>query len=267
MKKLLALFLTLSTLAVLLVGCGGSKSGGEKVYVDENDITKVYTSPKEYKGKYVKLTGRIFLTPEKNDKKTVFQMWGNPNVSELNTVVTINDSSAELKEGDYVSVDGVVEGEFKGKNAFGAEVTALQVTADSVETISYQDATAPTEREVVLEDAVNTQNKIETKITKVEFAKTETRVYYTITNNSSNKYTPYFFDMKIVQNGKQMGIQDNYQADYPTIGGGILKGLSADAVTAFPPIAQEDFEVHFQAGHSDDYNLKFEDYTIKVKVD
>lgn len=272
MKRFLSLFLALG-LILGVTACGSndskddkeSEKSSKKEYVDEKDISKVYSNPDKYKGKYIKLTGKVFMPPEKDDDGVYFQMWEDPENNDHNTVVGYESKDFDVKEGDFVAIDGKIDGVFKGKNSFGGSVDALQITATSIELTSYSEVVSPTLKEVEVNQQ-NSQNGVDIRIDKVEFAKNETRIYYTITNNSGSKYSFYDFSLMITQNGKQFKEQANYSADYPSVSGDVLNGITADGIVAFPVLEQADFEIHFDAGHGDNYDLDFEAFTIPVTM-
>ena len=79
---------------------------------------------------------RLLKNPEVKGKQTTFQMFADPEHSDWNTVVHADTSAVPsgLAGSDYVRVRGTVMGAFSGQNAFGANVKATEVQADSVET-------------------------------------------------------------------------------------------------------------------------------------
>lgn len=267
MKKVLSVFMCIG-LMIGLVGCGSSESKGsaKKEYVSEKDIKKVYSDPEKYEGKYIKVSGQVFLEPETDDDAIYFQMFADPENSNLNTLVSYNKTEFEINDGDYVEIDGRITGGFDGENAFGGSVSAVKVIANKVKKSSYINVVSPTIKEVVTDGLVNSQNGVDISISKVEFAKKETRVYYKVTNNSGSNYSFYDFNMKAVQNGKQIETESNYKANYPSVSGDILNGITSEGIASFPSLEQANFEIHFDRGYSDNYDLDFNDFTLSIVV-
>lgn len=232
------------------------------------DYDKLYSDPKKYKGYEVELTGKIFNEPEKDDKGTYFQMWGDPENSEKNTLVAINDPKLQVKADDYVKIKGVVKDQFKGKNGFGAEVTAPAITADSVEKVDYITAVAPTLKEVKLDKEIN-QNNIIVTLQKVELAKNQTRVYLKIKNNTQAKASFYSNSAKLIVGSSQL--EEEYTSPETTglkeIQSDILPGVETEGVIVYPAIdpSQTLFKLNAEAS-SDNYDLDFQPYVFDVAV-
>lgn len=269
MKKLLSILLA-STMLLSLSGCGksddsGKTGDGPKEYVGESEIDAVYTSPDKYKGKYIKLTGKVFGTPEKDEGSIYFQMYGDPENYERNTIVKYTDDSFSLKDGDYVAIDGQISGAFKGENLMGGTVVAPQIVASSLEIKDYKDAVRPTLKEVA-PALTQEQHGCSITVDKIEFAKEETRVYFTVKNESENKFMFYSFDCKIVQDGKQYEDETNFDANYEEIPSELLSGVTASGVVTFPPIdSAKNFQV-LTEGHSSNYREDFAPYTFDISV-
>lgn len=262
MKKGLAGLLC-AALLFGLTACGGDSEPKEKVYIEEDKIADMYTSPDDYKGKYVKLTGRVFTNPEAKDKQIAFQMWQDPKNSANNTVITC-DKSADLAQNDYIRIEGYVDGTFEGKNMMGGTVKAPKIVAESVEKISYQDAASPTLK-AVDSNVVKEANNVTYTIQKVEFAKDETRVYLSLDNKSPDKYSFYSFNVKIVQNGKQYEEKYNYEANYKELTSELLPGIKDEGIIAFPAMDQANFQL-ITEGSSSNYNVDRDYLTFDIEV-
>lgn len=75
---------------------GGIKSlrsnfniNAKKVYIKEDEIKAVYSSPNDFKGNYMRMTGRIFEEPEPVGNMLCVQMWNDFPGSNYNTIVSI----------------------------------------------------------------------------------------------------------------------------------------------------------------------------------
>lgn len=242
-----------------------SEQPADTTPMSESEIKQMYSDAEKFTGRTVTLSGKVFATPEQDENGIYFQMYADPEDSELNTVVAYADPDFELESGDYVKLTGVVYGEFEGTNAFGSTVTAPQIVASEMEISSYADVVSPALKTVTLEDASVTQHGYTVSLTKVEFAEKETRLYFTVENGGKATFNFYSFNVKLVQNGKQYEEETNYDADYPDIQSDLLPGVTSEGIVAFPALEPADFKVVLDA-HSDDYDEDFENYTFDVTV-
>lgn len=273
-QKLLAILLiATTTLSLVACGGGGNEESGkgsaepqEKEYLSEEEIPSLFSNPDDYKGKYVKITGKIFTAPEVNGDKVALQIWQNPKESSNNCVVYC-DKNDELASEVYVSVDGKIEGTFEGENMLGGTVTAPLIQADTVEVMSYIDAVVPTRQSAEPQNSVVEQNGISLKIDRVEFADAETRIYLTETNNSADKFSMYVYSIKLIQNGQQIeqdsSSMSSYEGNYPELSTDILPGASSSGVLVFPPINAEGFQLYAE-GMSDNWETQFAPFTIDL---
>lgn len=234
--------------------------------LSEAEIKQMYTDPEKFIDRTVTLTGKVFSTPEVDENGIYFQMFHDTEKYDLNTVVAYADPDFELEENDYVKLTGVIKGNFEGSNAFGGSITAPQIIATTLEKSSYAEVVSPALKTITLEDASSTQHNYTVSLTKVEFAKKETRLYFTVENAGKATFNLYSFNTKLVQNGKQYDEETNYDADYPEIQSDLLPGVTTEGIIAFPAIDQADFQVVLEA-YSDDYDEDFEDYTFDVSVE
>lgn len=271
MKKLIAILLV-AVMSLSLVACGGSSGSSEdskeqKEYISETEIPDLFTTPDNFKGKYVKLSGQVFVDPEKDGDEIALQVWHDPQNAEKNFIVYYKGETT-VKTNDYIEVDGKITGEFKGENAFGGEVTAPMIKADTLEVKSYMEAVVPTIYEIVPENAIAEQNGVSLKVDKVEFAEKETRVYITESNSSSDNCSISVYDIKILQNGQQIN-QDSssmsaYEGDYAELPYDLLAGASASGVLVFPAMdSSASFQVHIEA-YSDNWEIEFSPFVIDV---
>lgn len=265
MKKLLRALIC-ATMVFTIVGCGGSddKKETKKEYVKESEFTSVYTTPDKYKGKYIKLTGKVFNNVEEKDGKFAFQIFEDIDNYENSTIIFCK-KDPKIAANDYIEVDGKIMGEVEGENAFGATLTALQVEAVSVKKSDYKSIKSPTLQEVIPDGAAITQHGITLEINKIEFAKKETRVYLKLTNASADKFSFYQFTTKAVQGTTQYDIQPNYEAKYPEISSDIMTGVTSEGVLVFPAMEHASLKI-IASGMSDNYNLDFSDFVFDIAI-
>lgn len=226
----------------------------EKIYLTENETPLLYSSPDNYKNKYVKLTGQIMnLSQDKKGQKisaiTDIEKYTN------DIVVYFEDKSVALKQSDYISIDGYIKGTDK-------DTSKPYIIAKEVKVITYMDAVAPTTKEVKLDKTVS-QNDVSVTLQKVEFSDVETRVYIKATNNSNYEFSLYSYSSFLTQAGKQY--ETTYSKNSVDMSSTILAGGSTEGVIVFPKVEQSNFNITMK-GYSSNYELDFENFTFEVQV-
>ena len=103
----------LLAMLLLLSGCGSS-TPTDTSPMSEDEITQMYSDPDSFKGRTLELYGRVFNEPEYDDDGVYFQMWGDPENGERNTIVACKDTSLKLQDDDYVHILGSVSGKHEG---------------------------------------------------------------------------------------------------------------------------------------------------------
>ncbi|HEY4601413.1 MAG TPA: DUF4352 domain-containing protein [Cerasibacillus sp.] len=276
MRKSL-LFIVIS-LFLFMVGCGaeetsGSESKKEKVteakgVVAEEDIDKMYSDPKKYKGYEVELTGIVFNEPETDDDGVYFQMFADPVNSEKNTLVGITDTNVKVKTDDYVKLTGIVQDEFEGENAFGGVVKAPVIEATKLEVVDYVTAVAPAKYTIDINEEIN-QHGYHMELQKVEVADEETRVYLKITNESDATIDFYSFNAKLLAGNKQLEENMPYlETGLPELQSEILPGVETEGVIIFPAIDESEKKLTFHAeGSSENYELDYKPFTFEINID
>ena len=243
MKKFLSTAACLM-LAFLLTGCG--ESGGapkEKIFLEKDQISDLYTSPKDFKGKYVELTGRVFTNPETQDDMVFLQMWQDPKNADHNTIIVASKEIAgDIESEDYIKLTGYIEDEFKGENMMGGEIIAPQILAEKIEKSSYIDVISPTNKAIEVNKTIE-KNGVKVTLSKVELADNETRIYLSIDNQSEYSYIFYSFSNKIIQNKKQFKEKSNFEADYEEIESDIPSGVKEEGIICFEPIKNNTFNL------------------------
>lgn len=232
----------------------------------DNEIANVFSDPEKYEGKYIRLSGKIFNGPDKEENYAAYQAWHDITNSQNDFIFGLEDDSFAVDE--YVMVDGVITGTFEGENVMGGTISCPMIHADSVEKLSYMETVVPTLKEITLENAVSEQNGISIKVDKVEFAEEETRIYVTESNGSADKFNMYIYDIKIVQNGQQieqdMSSQSIYEGEYEQLSSDILPNASSSGILVFPAIdSSAGFQIYAE-GSSDNWELEFAPFTIDI---
>lgn len=242
-----------------------TESHTQEQYLSEEEVQYLYSNPKEYAGRRVKISGVVFGNPESDENGVYFQMYQQATSYKNNTVVAYY-GKIEINDGDYVIIDGVVKDEFKGKNYFGGEISAPAIEADSVLISTYKDVVHPAEKIIEINETQD-QYGYEIILEKIEFAKSETRVYLTINNNGSSSFSAYTFNMKIIQNKKQYEYQYSWEDDYPEIQTDLYPNTTTSGIVCFPALSQVDDFILYIDGSSSDWNEDIEEYKFDVKVD
>lgn len=230
-------------------------------FLTDAEIKEMYSSPSKFKNRTVELIGKVFSTPEYDSDAVYFQMWADPENSELNTIVKYADAQIDLSDGDYIKMTGIIRGEYEGENAFGAQILAPQIEANALEIVSYQEAIAPPFLTVIPNTPTQTQHGYSATIEKVELAEKETRVYIKVENNGTAKFSLYSFNSFIIQNGKQFEEETNYAADYPKVQTDLNVGVSTEGIFCYPAIENGGFDVVLE-GSSENYSEKLEPFSF-----
>lgn len=263
MKKKLLLVALMLVLCLSFAGCGGGEKDDSPI--SDSEIGSLFESPDDFKGRTFEFTGKV-LQVEKDSDGLAIQAFYDIKNFDKNVIIYYSDSSLDVGEDDFIAVKGTITGKFSGENAFGGAVTAPMVDADSVEVVDYQTAAAPAKKELTFENQTVDQHGYSVTIDKVEFADSETRVYVTVTNNGSATFSLYGFDAKLVQDGKQMDTQDNFEAEYPEISSDLTVGATTSGIVCFPAIDVSGFSLSFPA-YSDNFDETINDYTFNIDVE
>lgn len=255
--------------ALSLAACGGNASSNasknteippREEFISSSDIDNVYASPDNYTGKWIELTGKVFGGVDSGE----FQMWQDIGHLNNNTVVYFDTASVGIVDDDYVRIVGKINGSVTGENALGGRITALSISAASVEKVSYIDAAVPTIKTITPDNAEITQHGCTIRIDKIECAEKETRLYVTAENNSDYNMTVHEYSSNIVQGKKQIEKQTNFDGDYPEFPMDILPGVECSAIIPFAPIDPDtDLKVVINS-RNDNYRLRFNDYVFSI---
>ncbi len=274
MKKKLMTFLLCGMTAILLTACGSSNEGNsseDKVYLEDSQIQQLFTDPDQFKGKYAKLSGVLLANPETgSDGFMALQVFYDVKNYDQNFIVYTNNADSSLKSGDYVKVDGKVQGKFNGENAFGGNISAPAIENASVTKSTYMDVVATTT--ATIEPNVSSeQHNVIVSVDKVEYSDIETRVYMTIKNDSSEDVDAGVYDIKMIMNGQQIGIDNNsqssYDGNYPELNSHVAANASTSGILVFPTIEQhKDFQISVPDVYSSNYELEFDTYTLNISA-
>lgn len=276
MKSLrLIAFTSVVFFALILSACSGGSGTGDgdskpegatpvsnsSESFDATNYGALVGDPKAHKGAKVEIVGRIFADIEKDADGTYFQMFADPKNSEWLTIVASSED-LDVKQDDFVRVIGKVDGEFKGENAFGAEITAVKLIAESVEVVDATAAGAPPTKTLNVGKSSD-QHGITITVDKIEYTADDTRVYVTVNNGTKAKASFYSFNAKAVQGSSQSDSESF--SDYPEIQSELLPGVKSSGVVAFGKLDENaPLKLVFEAS-SDDYDLEFAPYQFSIE--
>lgn len=266
-KKKIFLFLVLIT--IFITGCGNSKEvqplydkNGEPIFVEKDNYDKIFSNANDYKGKFVKMSGKIFGDVEKGDNSIAFQMY--TDIEKYSKDIAVYYSGdISLKSDDYVELTGYVYGYMEGSNAFGGYVSSPAIMATELKKSDYKSVVRPTIKEKTYNDKIINQFGCIIKITKVEYAEKETRLYVTAENQSDSEFRLYAYSSKIIQNSKQYDYESNYDAEYQKLQDDLQPGVKSDGILVFPPIEDGPFKFVID-GYNTSYYININDFTFDL---
>lgn len=268
MKRKSIIGILLITVLVLCACSGGAmssdQSSGNTEPLSNAEIEQMYTNPDNYKNRHVVLTGKVFGQVERDEDGLYFQMYGDPENLEKNTVVFYPGTETPLSPDDYVYISGTIEGTFEGENAFGGTIIAATVIADTLEVISYVQAVSPTIQTIGVNETQNQYGYMVT-LDRVEIAENETRVYLSVHNMGESELSLFSYSSKIIQSGRQFEQQTNWEADYPDIQSDIFVGVSSEGIIPFPAIEYSDFQFIIE-GYSGNWHEDLQPYVFNISV-
>lgn len=210
MKKIISLFILL-----VLFGCSGNSVAkfNENDLLSEKDFVGLFKAADNFKNRSIVITGKIFNEPEVDGENIIIQAYNNPKESEGNFIVSGN-SDIEFKSDDYIEVKGVVKGMLEYENAFGGTLSAPLIIAHSIELSSYESAEAPALKSIDVNKTINKRG-VKIKLSRIDFAKNETRVYLSINNTTKYDVNVYTYSSKLVDsNRKQHSESSSYNFPY-----------------------------------------------------
>ena len=219
------------------------------------------SDPDAYEGAVVDIVGKVFNAPDRTKEFVGLQMWALPGNNEGNTLVRYGDPNFQVENGDYVRVQGVVQGAYEGQNLMGGKVMATVINADKVEVVDAL-AAAPAAIRAVEVNQEQTQHDLAVTVAKVEYAPGETRVHVIVRNNSATKANIHAYSAKAVQGSTQFEAES--LTDYQEVQSTLLPGVESTGVLVFPKMDPNTETRFYLTGRTEDYSLDFEDYVFTV---
>lgn len=272
MKRKIVTLMLVAMMAINVTACGGSNSESskktetaskEKEYVD--DITAVASNPDSYNGKYIKFTG-IVSTVDSNDDIYGCQVYVDMDYNNSVLVEIPKSIMPETpKTDDLINFDAKIEKAKDGQTVMGVDSTWAYLVADSAEKTTYLESFGKADATWEFTDKVAEQNGISISVTKVEFAKDETRFYVTATNNSADKMNIWSSSSKVLQNGQQYEQIYTYNSfeEYPELSSELLPGASSSGILCFDKLVPAALQLYVE-GSSDNYELEFSPFIFDL---
>ena len=275
MKRKIVAMMLIAMMAVNVTACGGSTGSSpsdskktestkeeKKEYVD--NIDAVASKPDDYKGKYIKFYG-IVSTVEEDDDFYGCQVYIDLDYNNSVLLEIPKDTISEApKPDDFLSIDAKIEDSRDGQTVMGVDSTWAYLKADSVEKTTYLDSFGKAETTWEFTDKSIDQSGIKVDVTKVEFAKDETRFYVTVTNNSSDSASLWTSSAKVIQNSQQKDQSyGNYWGDYPEVSSDIIPGASSSGIMVFDAMDPAALQLYIE-GSSDNWDIELSPFVFDL---
>lgn len=275
MKRKIVAMMLIAMMAVNVTACGGSTGSSssdskktestkeeKKEYVD--NIDAVASKPDDYKGKYIKFYG-IVSTVEEDDDFYGCQVYIDLDYNNSVLLEIPKDTISEVpKPDDFLNIDAKIEDSRDGQTVMGVNSTWAYLKADSVEKTTYLDSFGKAETTWEFTDKSIDQSGIKVDVTKVEFAKDETRFYVTVTNNSSDAASLWTSSAKVIQNGQQKDQSyGNYWGDYPEVSSDIIPGASSSGIMIFDAMDPSALQLYIE-GSSDNWDIELSPFVFDL---
>ena len=234
----------------------------EKEYVD--NIDSVATNPDDYKGKYIKFYGIVSSVEDADDfygcQVFVDLDYNNSVLLEIPKDIMPEAPTSE----DFLSIDAKIEDSRDGQTIMGVDSTWAYLKADSVEKTTYINSFGKADTTWEFADQTIDQSGIKIDVTKVEFAKEETRFYVTVTNNSSDTVNLWTSSAKVIQNGQQKDqTYGNYYENYPEVSSDIIPGVSSSGIMVFDAIDPSALQLYIE-GASYNWDIELSPFVFDL---
>ena len=238
------------------------KEAKEAVLVPEKELDYVYSTPEKYVGKRVIIKGKVSDSVKKSKDGMTFDIYADPNSLNKNSTIYYDKLDINVKDEDYVIIDGIVLGE---EDVDDLNLSDVNIKATKITKSNYIEVCSPTIRTYKINKTIN-QKGYKVILKKVELAKNQTRAYVTVKNSGSGEFDLYDSSAKLIQGHKQYDPDTDFDANYPDFPDTIDKGVKAKGVISFPKIKNnKSFTLKIPAS-SDNYEEDIKDYVFNVHV-
>ena len=233
----------------------------EAKLVPENEVDNIYSKPKKYKHRRVVLKGQVYSV-EKTNKGIKFDLYSEQWSIEKISTIYYDKKDLDIKDEDYVIVDGIVLGE---NDVYDINLTYVNVKATKVTKSNYIDVFSPTIKTYEVNKTIN-QHGYKVTLKKIELANNQTRAYIIVKNKGKADFYLYTTFGKIKQGKKKHYIDGDYILEYPKFLDTIKKGDKVNGIVSFTAIKDNmSFTLKIPAGSSKE-KQHIKDYTFKIKA-
>ncbi len=252
--------------ASALAGCGDGGSSSDTSAAPGPVFTRdnwgdLAADPDTFKGARVDIVGSVLGEPVRDGDVTHWQMWAHPTNVEWFAVIDFEDASFTIADGDYVHVLGTVRGRTEGEIPLLAVLDAVAVHAETAEVVDESAAAPPALRTVEVGESIE-QHQLVVTLSRVEFAANETRVYLTVSNQSTATASFNGYKTRAVQGQTQYQTED--LSPYPWVEATLPPGSTSSGVVLLKAMdPAQATELSFDA-RTDDYQLEFGPYVFVI---
>lgn len=254
------LFIAAVSVLVIFIGVAfWYGAGRDTSVIPEEEMNYLYSNPDDYKGRMATMTGKVFNVQKDGDTTYIF-MHRDIEGHDQETLIIDEFPDFAVDEGDYLYIEGNIDGRFEGENALGATVTCPQITATYLEQISITDA-IKADKTVKVNKTIN-KNGYKVTIKKVDYVGDDLRIYISIKNDGNKEFTNYAESGKVIQDGKQ------YEAEtlsiYPSPSMDVRAGASSEGVIEVKGVDKSNFKFEFEGFDADFHEMNYK-FNINVK--
>ncbi len=192
------------------------------------------------------MIGQLLDNLENNGDQVAFQMFADPKNAEWSTIVHTDSESLDLRTDNYVHVRGEVLGEMVGENAFGGEVSAVEVDAYSVERVEGVEAIDPTLDTLEVGQTQSSEGLTIT-LERLDLGTKHVRAHVTARNEGEKTAKLNLDRSKFVQGGERIGTRDPYDYSVTKPKSGLPTGEGTEGTVIFGrPDPSKPFQVVFE---------------------
>lgn len=239
-KKLVCALLSCTMLCACTSTKSVEKQSNKKQYVKTDQFTSALIDSTDYKGKWIKIEGKVKLGPEVSGKQGYLVKYV---PAQRRYFFFKTDKDLGYQPGDYVKVEGQIGKDTNLVNSSGNALSITTITHAKVSDGSYKDVEVPTYCTNKPKEPKQTIDGITMKVSKVEYANQETRVYVSIENNSDQ---PIYYDPNYIilqQDGTHINsdvLSSSYEkGNYPQLANAIEPHSKTSGIVVFSVISSE----------------------------
>lgn len=227
----------------------------------EEELKSLFSKPEDYEYHCISKAGKIGHVIEEGYGYKAVVVYTDVDNYDDDMIVVLYGEDINVDVGDYIKYTGIVMSSRQVKS-FGYLNYRLGVRTTSWSESNYIDCVRPTLDTI---DINQTQEQFGyvINIEKMEFADKESRLYLSIENNGSDKFSVYDFNVVISQNNKQYDGIYNYDAEYPKIQSELLVGNKTEGIIAYEPLSNDLFTITIDA-YSENWDEHLEPFVFVV---